>query len=352
MSCGRDNCGEDGDNPFSFRKFLSQGKSPEINRMQNQIADVSVISSNGSESCISVSSLKTPGSSLDTDSDFSHELPDFIQGHLDQVTVNNVIDDVQSSFNSTQNSIDRTYCRNDIFSSSPNNNHLETSATSYSDTFATESYEENESASRLTEETACSLPDFISGTLQSDSVVASSCFEDSANSAHTQSLLADEVCMLREENMFLHKQLEEATVNSEHQLSRIMELEDKLNELCDKETQETAALEKMVQQVEFNLQVTTERAIKAEVQVSKLKQEMKLLQAQLKSMAKENQKLNSANAIVERDTIMEKADSIASQIKTAADNAEQPLRTLMEGLDHLRFLSSLIGDIGKIQEAD
>lgn len=343
---GRKYINEEAENPFSFRKFLNHGKQVCIHNPNETARSSNDTATSSPKLC----AQNVNNSSFETYSDFVQELPDFIQDHLELKYEDDKTESNEHLYNSNEHFSQQDYSQ-ETYENSSNliNSHTELSSGSYNGilTSASQNNLIAESQSDLTKnESYGGLPDFIAGTSKSETAAtwSSSHLEE----GHSQSSLEDEIYKLREENAYLHEQLEKITRTSDIQASRIVELEQKLTELRESEAQETAALEKMVQQVELNLQVTTERAVLAEGQVAKLKQELKSLQALFKNVIKENDKLSGASTDIE--LITEKAQSLASQIKIAADNAEQPLRTLLDGVKHLHLLSTLVAGIGKIEE--
>ncbi|XP_067124380.1 endosome-associated-trafficking regulator 1-like [Centruroides vittatus] len=347
---GRRNVNEDADNPFSFRKFLSQGKSSEVKRTYSQ--NVESRSQDTTSSSPKSSAQTATSSSFEISSDFVQELPDFIQDHLELKYEDDKIESNEHLYNSNEHYTHTDYSRETYGNSgsSIESGQAEASSESYNGSSVSTSQNESRIENQIKNESYCGLPDFISGTSKSETVAtwSSSHLEESNCISHSQSSLEDEIYKLREENAFLHEQLEKARRTSDIQASKIVELQQKMITLREAEAQETAALEKMVQQVELNLKVTTERAVLAEGQAAKLKQELKSLQALFKNVMKENDKLSCSTSDME--CITEKANSLASQIKVAADNAEQPLRNLLEGVEHLRLLSRLVSSIGKVEE--
>ncbi|KAJ3604443.1 hypothetical protein NHX12_029183 [Muraenolepis orangiensis] len=83
---------------------------------------------------------------------------------------------------------------------------------------------------------------------------------------------------LQEENMCLRRSLKDLHKSSSVYQERIQQLSEELVCRRREEEKETQALESMVQSVEQNLHLMTKRAVKAENSVSKLKQELQLLQ--------------------------------------------------------------------------
>ncbi|XP_014798224.1 PREDICTED: serologically defined colon cancer antigen 3 [Calidris pugnax] len=101
---------------------------------------------------------------------------------------------------------------------------------------------------------------------------------------------------LKEENASLRSKINKLQIFSETQADKMRKLERKLEENKIKEEKEAQDLEAMVQHVEQNLQLMTKRAVKAENNATKLKQENALLQVQLKNYKTENEALRSGQS--------------------------------------------------------
>lgn len=157
-----------------------------------------------------------------------------------------------------------------------------------------------------------------------------------------------ELRRLRDENREIRRQLTEAQHLAATQANRVNQVLKEMETTQKREKDETEALEKMVQQVEANLETTTQRAIKAESLVSKLKQEVKLLQKQLQVIQSENEVLRSGD--VGMMHLRQQTLSASEQLSVAATSAEQSLRQLLGGVDTLRILSAVLASTDKITE--
>ncbi|XP_074066806.1 endosome-associated-trafficking regulator 1 isoform X2 [Macrotis lagotis] len=102
--------------------------------------------------------------------------------------------------------------------------------------------------------------------------------EEYLGDRHYRSLQIDYEA-LKEENCKLRRKINEIETFSEAQTEMVRTLERKLEAKMIKEESDYHDLESVVQQVEQNLELMTKRAVKAENQVTKLKQEINLLQA-------------------------------------------------------------------------
>ncbi|XP_050051227.1 uncharacterized protein [Dermacentor andersoni] len=144
---------------------------------------------------------------------------------------------------------------------------------------------------------------------------------------------------LEEKNKQLQRHLEEAQKVNKEQSKRLKSLEEQLVLQQAREREETAALERMVQQVECNLKTALERASTAEELAYSLKQEVKALQARCKHLEmQQNQDLS------------EMTSGLSCKLRTAADSAEGSLRSLLEGVKHLRLYSEIVESWNKVHE--
>lgn len=144
---------------------------------------------------------------------------------------------------------------------------------------------------------------------------------------------------LEEKNKQLQRHLEEAQKVNKEQSKRLKSLEEQLVLQQAREREETAALERMVQQVECNLKTALERASTAEELAYSLKQEVKALQARCKHLEmQQNQDLS------------EMTSDLSCKLRTAADSAEGSLRSLLEGVKHLRLYSEIVESWNKVHE--
>lgn len=153
---------------------------------------------------------------------------------------------------------------------------------------------------------------------------------------------------LKAENTLLSQQVNEMRELLFNESQRVLRMQAELESCRKKEAEETAALEKMVQQVEANLQNSTQRAAIAEATVIKLKHEIKMLQARIISLTAENEALNGGENCVA--AVKQKAKLASDQITSAAASAEQTLRQLMSGVESLKIIGACLANIDKISE--
>uniref|UniRef100_A0A8D0LC87 Endosome-associated-trafficking regulator 1 n=1 Tax=Sphenodon punctatus TaxID=8508 RepID=A0A8D0LC87_SPHPU len=147
--------------------------------------------------------------------------------------------------------------------------------------------------------------------------------------------------MLKLETKFLERQTEN--------LILVKQLERKLEEKKIKEQREARDLESMVQHVEESLQLMTARAMKAETNAAKLKQENALLQIQLTHYKMENEALKSGQssslAVVKKN-----ADVALQNLLTVIANSRASIKQLVSGAESLQLVAELLKSIDKISE--
>ncbi|XP_072422135.1 endosome-associated-trafficking regulator 1 isoform X2 [Chiloscyllium punctatum] len=154
---------------------------------------------------------------------------------------------------------------------------------------------------------------------------------------------------LQEENAQLRKQNEEVKQLVKTHMKRTKRLQEELERRKINEEKETRALESMVQHVEENLQQMTKRAVKAENTVTKLKQELVLLQAELQQWKSENEKLRSEDSLA-LNSAKSNARLASDYLTKAAQEAESSVKQLLSGTETLRLVSNLLKSIDRISE--
>ncbi|XP_013396761.1 serologically defined colon cancer antigen 3 homolog [Lingula anatina] len=164
----------------------------------------------------------------------------------------------------------------------------------------------------------------------------------------TSGSLELEVRRLQQENAALRQQLEDARQQAEVESRRVAKILKEKEATQKRESEETAALEKMVQQVEANLETTTQRAVRAESKVASLKQDVKNLQGQISSLTAENTALRSGDNL--HGAMREKARYASEQIKAAATNAELSLKHLLGGVDSMKLVANMLAHIDMVTE--
>lgn len=148
---------------------------------------------------------------------------------------------------------------------------------------------------------------------------------------------------LQEENMCLRRSLKDLHKSSSVYQERIQQLSEELVCRRREEEKETQALESMVQSVEQNLHLMTKRAVKAENSVSKLKQELQLLQV-IKS---ENERL-LAEQLDTMTAMKHNAQAAAEYLGKTTTQARSSIKQLMGEAENLHLVSQLLQSIDKI----
>ncbi|XP_057329165.1 uncharacterized protein LOC130670009 isoform X2 [Microplitis mediator] len=193
-----------------------------------------------------------------------------------------------------------------------------------------------------------SLPDFLNdGPIRNRVVVPQ---PDNAatinNSESSHPPLHLEVEMLRHNLEIARRQ------NSEKN-TRIQLLEAELASRRAVDYEETAHLEKAMEQVEDNLKRSTRRAVNAESAVTTLKQQIKELTTEISVLRIENRELKSAMGVgcssrsIDGD---KKILRLAGDLKEAASSAESYLRQLMSGVDNLKIIASTLENFDRIED--
>ncbi|KAL1129411.1 hypothetical protein AAG570_013938 [Ranatra chinensis] len=183
-----------------------------------------------------------------------------------------------------------------------------------------------------------SLPDFLSDgpMIRSERRVADQGIPSDPGSptlSHTDSRHSPNN-RLHIENERLRREVDSLRRMLSDQIARTESLESELVILRNRDQSDVAALEKVFEQVEDNLKRTTKRAITAESQVAKLKEDVRTLTNQLNSITRNREGAASSSA---HQTDNER---LASQLRNAANTAELSLRHLLLGVDNLRQLAA------------
>ncbi|XP_032623604.1 endosome-associated-trafficking regulator 1 [Chelonoidis abingdonii] len=154
---------------------------------------------------------------------------------------------------------------------------------------------------------------------------------------------------LQEENARLRSKINQLRFFSETQTDRVKKLEKKLEENKIKEQKEAQDLEAMVQHVEQNLQLMTKRAVKAENNIIKLKQENALLQVQLKNYKTENEALKTGQS-ASLAVVKQNADTALQNLLRVITNSRSSIKQLVSGAETLQVVAELLKSIDRISE--
>ncbi|XP_059139561.1 endosome-associated-trafficking regulator 1-like [Physella acuta] len=191
------------------------------------------------------------------------------------------------------------------------------------------------------------LPDFLSdGAALSGHKSSSNTIEKNLLCGHED--LLEEIRILKEENIKLQGELMIERQSSSEKNQKLLQLKIDLERQKKKELEETAVLERAVQQVEENLVTTTNCAVQAESTVAMLKKEIKVLNSQIKSLLLENEAYKSGDGGL--SDIRERTKYTADQLHTAAAGAEKNIKELLTGVDKLRLLSQVLASLEKVSE--
>ncbi|XP_055988922.1 endosome-associated-trafficking regulator 1 isoform X2 [Sorex fumeus] len=154
---------------------------------------------------------------------------------------------------------------------------------------------------------------------------------------------------LKEENSKLRRKLTEVQSFSETQTEMVRTLERKLEAKMAKEESDYHDLESVVQQVEQNLELMTKRAMKAENQVLKLKQEMSLLQIQVSNLKLDNEALRSGEG-ASLTVVRQNTDTALQNLRLVMSNAHTSIKQLISGAEKLNLVAEILKSIDKISE--
>ncbi|XP_072742684.1 uncharacterized protein L(3)04053 isoform X1 [Anoplolepis gracilipes] len=159
------------------------------------------------------------------------------------------------------------------------------------------------------------------------------------------------------ENERLLQQLETARRQISEKTERIRLLEAELLSKREVEHEETAHLEKAMEQVEDNLKRSTKRAVNAESTVTSLKKKIKALTTEMSLLRLENDQLRAGTSAARQgESNTDAANTnrtvrrLARDLLAAASSAEVSLRQLMSGVDNLRVLASTLENMDRIED--
>ncbi|KAE8582367.1 hypothetical protein XENTR_v10020095 [Xenopus tropicalis] len=154
---------------------------------------------------------------------------------------------------------------------------------------------------------------------------------------------------LQEENLHLKSKICKLKELNDSQNEKVRQLERKLEERILEEQKEAQDLESMVQQVEKNLQMMTKRAAKAEGNVTKLKQEMALLQIELTTYKAENEALRRGET-AGMNAVKQNSNLALENLQKVVSGAQSSIKQLVAGAEALTLVAELLRSIDKIAE--
>nr|XP_056702530.1 endosome-associated-trafficking regulator 1-like [Euleptes europaea] len=175
------------------------------------------------------------------------------------------------------------------------------------------------------------------------------CEEPIENVEYTSSHLSyDE---LKEENSMLRRKIKRIQNFSESQTQMVRNLERKLQATVNKEEKEAQDLEALVQQAEHSLQFMTQRALKAENDLEKIKQEMCFLQAELSCYKMENESLRSGQSS-NMGAVKHHIDVALQNLLRVTNHAHATIHQLVFGTETLTLVADLLKSVGRMSEIE
>ncbi|EEB11892.1 conserved hypothetical protein [Pediculus humanus corporis] len=196
-----------------------------------------------------------------------------------------------------------------------------------------------------------SLPDFLS-----DGPIKKEMDDNLKNNRgniplHSNNVTFPETTTTRFEHDRLLREVDSLRCQIVEKNRRIELLESELEHLQSTDQREAASLEFAFKEVENNLKHTTKRAINAEDLVYKLKQENKSLKSEISMLRSENMNLRlgkfESHNLESRES---KNHKLAKELRMASNMAENSLRSLLSGIQHLRTIASSMENLSKIPE--
>ncbi|XP_010607175.1 endosome-associated-trafficking regulator 1 [Fukomys damarensis] len=145
---------------------------------------------------------------------------------------------------------------------------------------------------------------------------------------------------LKDENSKLRRKLNEIQSFSETQTEMVRTLERKLEAKMIREESDYHDLESVVQQ---------KRAVKAENQVTKLRQEVKLLQAQVSDFKQENEALRSGQG-ASLTVVKQNTDVALQNLRMVMSSAHASIKQLVSGAETLNLVAEILKSIDRISE--
>ncbi|NXV29774.1 SDCG3 protein, partial [Rissa tridactyla] len=106
-----------------------------------------------------------------------------------------------------------------------------------------------------------------------------------------------------------------------------------------------------VQQTKWSLQLMTQRALEAESNVEKLKQEISILQGELESSKVENENLK-AGQTTDLGAVKHNIDFALQNLHKIIMGANWSVRQLTLGVESLHFVAEVLESTGKISEVE
>ncbi|XP_075302637.1 endosome-associated-trafficking regulator 1-like [Opisthocomus hoazin] len=155
--------------------------------------------------------------------------------------------------------------------------------------------------------------------------------------------------VLREENAMLRKGIKSMQGSLESQACTVRRLERQLKASLAKQEREVRELQSFAQRTEWSLQLMTQRALQAESNVEKLKQEVSILQQELESSKVENENLR-ASQMTNLGPVKHNIDFVVQSLHKIILGATWSIGQLASGVESLHFLADVLQSTGKISE--
>lgn len=157
--------------------------------------------------------------------------------------------------------------------------------------------------------------------------------------------------MLSEENTMLRRVVRSMQNSLETQACMMQKLEKQLQVTLDKGRREAQELQSFVEQKEWSLHVMSQRALEAEHNVEKLKQEIFILQEELESCKVENENLR-AGQMTDLGAVKGNIDFALQSLHKIITGANWSIRQLTSGAESLHFVAEVLKSTGKISELE
>nr|CAD7578205.1 unnamed protein product [Timema californicum] len=202
-----------------------------------------------------------------------------------------------------------------------------------------------------------SLPDFLSdGPIHSDLHDSLPINEDEHSMINgvASPTVTEQSHRLISENERLRRELDATRRQLADQTRRVQSLEKDLHTLQSKEHEETASLEKAIEQVEDNLKRST--AVEGELVDKSINHipHSEGYKSELSTLRRESSELRlgqASGASASNHSLDDRqSQNIAQELRTAASTAEHSLRQLLTGVGNLRIIASTLENMHRIQD--
>ncbi|XP_008939166.1 PREDICTED: serologically defined colon cancer antigen 3-like [Merops nubicus] len=155
--------------------------------------------------------------------------------------------------------------------------------------------------------------------------------------------------VLKEENAMLKRMVKSMQSSLENQACVRRRLEKQLKDNLAKEEKEAQKLQSFLQQTKWSLQLMTQRALEAESNVEKLKQDIFVLQGELERSKMENETLR-ASQTTDLGAVKHNIDFALQNLYKIVMGADWSIRQLSYGAQSLYFVAEVLKSTGKFSE--